>query len=144
MSRVVLLTGWHLSQKALYYGKHLANGHKDSPSELVLVVDRQPAIKGFARTWRQNLSNLQLAKLLLAQDSELLLGLGPITEVLVVGRCRLHSAHDVLGVVEVGHIKTKVVEASAGDELIAVFLEAFRALQVDNCLDHVQSLFIEK
>ena len=140
MSGVVLLTSRHLSEQTLDDSEHLADSVEDPARELVLIIDREPAVEDVARAWVQDLSDLQLAELLLAKDAELLGGLWSVTEVLIVSSRRLHLPHDFLGVSQVRHIKTKVSNASTSDQLIAVLLEAFHALQVNDCLDDVEAL----
>ena len=98
MSGVVLLTSRHLSEQTLDDSEHLADSVEDPARELVLIIDREPAVEDVARAWVQDLSDLQLAELLLAKDAELLGGLWSVTEVLVVSSRRLHLSHDFLGV----------------------------------------------
>ena len=45
VSCVVFLTGGYISQLVLDHGEHFSNSVKDAASELVLVVDREPAAK---------------------------------------------------------------------------------------------------
>lgn len=98
VSRVMVLARGDVKLLVLDDSIHLPDCEEDSARELVLVVDREPTVKDFARARLNDLGALQLGKVFLAEDVKVLGCLGAVAEVLCVRRRVLHLAEDILNV----------------------------------------------
>lgn len=133
-----LLARRHLGKLALHHSEHLSHRQENALSEFILVVNEEPPSEHLCDVLFEYLRDLEFDEGLLGKDSEFLSGFWLFPKLAAICGLVGELAEHCFSLASIRQVD--VCRGKGIGLIVGLLFEAFQSPQIDNGLNHVQSL----